>query len=206
MSRKKVFLSIFLFLFLILISIILPSLWKMDKEKNEKEPKVSEKKLPDSIQTKAEALKLEFANFESLEQFLASGQIASLKEQFTMYLEEKAFYGAISLNFLPEKTDYPDKNTTCFYFQLSDGTHLPVYNDTSHGVYFFGDEKVQISSATDIYEKPKNDELPSVTTGEIETRMEGGYADTKNSAAVPEYITDSATPEESNPDTKEVQP
>lgn len=206
MSRKKVFLSIFIFLFLILISIVLPSLRKMGKEKNETEPEVSEKNHPDSIHTEAEARKLEFINFESLGQFLSSGQTTSLKEQFAVYLEAKDLYGAVSLNFSPEKTEYPDKSTTCFYFQLSDGTYLPVYYDTSRGVYFFGSEKLQVSSATAIYEKPQNEELPSVTTDEIEACMEGGYADTQDSAVVPEYETAPATSARPGLDAKEVQP
>lgn len=176
MSRKKVFLSIFLFVLLIIVSIILPTVWKLDKKISEKAP--TPEKSSDSLPEVTKVpLKVTFQDFEELSSFLAAIQITSLQEQFPEYLQQAGYEGSLTITFMPEETYYPDKNTSCFYFQITEKDILAVYYNTPSGAFSFGKNKTVIQSDPISYTKPTDENLPKVTTEDIEEFMEGGYAD-----------------------------
>lgn len=181
MSRKKLILSILLMIVLILAGIVLPTIWKAEKEKSsmQGEAPVSQENSKEPEGSNATDKKLVFSDFDELSQFFEETQIADIKSQFGSYLEECKKGAIDKITFLPEKTGYPDKNTTCFVFCLSDDTLLPVYYSTTLGAFFFGEEKRQISTEIRTYELKTDDTLPPVTSEEIELRQEGGYDDTK---------------------------
>lgn len=177
MSKMKVILSIVLLLLLIGIGIVLPFLWKQEKQKQAD----TEKPVVSKVETEkeTEAAELNFAGFDKLEDFFSASQIEDLKLQFPSYLEETRQSSITKVTFLPNKTAYPDRDTTHLTFTLSDGTTLPIFYSASLGTFLFGEEKLQINSETRTYERQTDNTLPSVTTEEIEARQEGGYADTK---------------------------
>lgn len=176
MSRKKVFLSIFLFILLITVSIILPTVWRIEKESSKKEP-VPEKSSDSLLEETKEPLKVTFQDFDKLSSSLAAVQISSLQEQFPEYLKQAGYEGNLTVIFMPEETYYPDKNTSCFYFQLSKEDILAVYYSAPSGTFSFSKEKMTVQVDTTVYTKPTDENLPKVTTEDIENRMEGGYAD-----------------------------
>ncbi|CUX15485.1 DUF5038 domain-containing protein [Clostridium sp. C105KSO13] len=182
MSRKKLILSILLMIVLILAGIVLPTIWKVQKKNPSTQDKapISQDKSKKPEGSAAADKKLVFSSFDELSQFFADTQIADIKSQFASYLEGSEKGAIDKITFLPEKTGYPDKNTTCFMFRLSDDTLLPVYYSTTLGAFFFGEEKRQISTEIRTYELEMDDTLPSVTSEEIELRQEGGYDDTKD--------------------------
>ena len=198
MSRKKLILSILLMIGMIVAGIVLPALWKAEKQKNH----TADKKQPTKeIQTEGEDTAslptLKYVAFEEL-QFFADTQINELKQQFSLYLKETGKTDITSVTFLPEQTTYPEGNDIMLTFALSDNTTLPVTCSTSTGAFLFGEEKLQVSENIITYERKTDQKLPAVTTEEIESMQEGGFADTPNDieAAEPEKKTNA----------KEVQP
>ena len=114
------------------------------------------------------------------------------------------------MEFLPDETGYPDKDTTLLQFSLSNGTLLPVTYSASSGAFFFGEEKLQIAKDSRTYPRQTDDTLSSVTTEEIEARQEGGYADTSNDSIEETPGSSNAVSSEADAsaasDAKEVQP
>ena len=198
MSRKKLILSILLMIGMIVAGIVLPALWKAEKKKNHTADLNQPAK---EIQTEGEDTAslptLKYVAFEEL-QFFADTQINELKQQLSLYLKETGKTDITSVTFLPEQTTYPEGNDIMLTFALSDNTTLPVTCSTSTGAFLFGEEKLQVSENIITYERKTDQKLPAVTTEEIESMQEGGFADTPNDieAAEPEKKTNA----------KEVQP
>ena len=168
MSRKKLILSILLMIGMIVAGIVLPALWKAEKQKNH----TADKKQPaKEIQTEEEDTAslptLKYVAFEELQAFFADTQINELKQQFSLYLKEAGKTDITSVTFLPEQTTYPEGNDIMLTFALSDNTTLPVTCSTSTGAFLFGEEKLQISENTITYERETDQKLPAVTTEEI---------------------------------------
>ena len=198
MSRKKLILSILLMIGMIVAGIVLPALWKAEKQKNH----TADKKQPaKEIQTEEEDTAslptLKYVAFEEL-QFFADTQINELKQQFSLYLKETGKTDITSVTFLPEQTTYPEGNDIMLTFAFSDNTTLPVTCSTSTGAFLFGEEKLQVSENIITYERKTDQKLPAVTTEEIESLQEGGFADTPNDIE--------ATETEKRTNAKEVQP
>ncbi|WP_302789277.1 DUF5038 domain-containing protein [Anaerostipes caccae] len=204
MSRKKVILSIFLMIALVLVGIVLPAIWKMEKQDSEKSAEsthtTTTEKEPTTIPERVVS-DLEYIGFDTLKEFFSGSQIADLKEQFPSYFKKTGQTDISSLEFLPDETSYPDKDSTLLLFALSDDTLLPVTYSTSSGAFFFGEEKLQVSADKRTYPRQTDDTLESLTTEDIETRQEGGFADTTDDV-IEEPEMDSSQPS----DTKEVQP
>ena len=182
MNRTKVILSIFLMLFLLLAGLVLPSFWKSQKK--------------------------EASGNKGREPAKETTETNSLKGQFPVYLKEYVKKEQTSITFLPEKTSYPTETTVCLMFSLSDQDTLPVTYHTPTGVFLFGEDGVQVSADTTVYEKQTDDSLPSLTSQDIEHLQEGGYPDTSDSPEAPDTESGSASvPSEDAKDTKkEVQP
>lgn len=198
MSRKKLILSILLMIGMIVAGIVLPALWKAEKQKNHTaDPKQPAKEIQTEGADTVSLPTLKYVAFEEL-QFFADTQINELKQQFSLYLKETGKTDITSVTFLPEQTTYPEGNDIMLTFALSDNTTLPVTCSTSTGAFLFGDEKLQIIKNTITYERETDDKLPAVTTEEIESMQEGGFADTPNDIE--------ATEPEKKTNAKEVQP
>lgn len=200
MSRVKLILSIFLMLLLLLLGIVLPSYYRKHKEipapKDERIPVLNDSVPPE------EPIALDFLDFDGLETFFSSTQIESLKTQFSSYFQQEGLNRITSVSFLKDKTDYSGTSTVQLQFALSDHTILPVSYDTSTGVFFFGEDQVQVPFESKTYPKQTDDSLPDVTTEDIENRQEGGYPDV---TAAPSSEEDTLTPP-ADKQTKEVQP
>lgn len=198
MSRKKLILSILLMIGMIVAGIVLPALWKAEKQKHHTaDPKQPAKEIQTEGADTVSLPTLKYVAFEEL-QFFADTQINELKQQLSLYLKETGKTDITSVTFLPEQTTYPEGNDIMLTFALSDNTTLPVTCSTSTGAFLFGEEKLQISENTITYERETDDKLPAVTTEEIESMQEGGFADTPNDIE--------ATEPEKKTNTKEVQP
>lgn len=198
MSRKKLILSILLMIGMIVSGIVLPALWKAEKQKHHTaDPKQPAKEIQTEGADTVSLPTLKYVAFEEL-QFFADTQINELKQQFSLYLKETGKTDITSVTFLPEQTTYPEGNDIMLTFALSDNTTLPVTCSTSTGAFLFGEEKLQISENTITYERETDDKLPAVTTEEIESMQEGGFADTPNDIE--------ETKPEKDTNTKEVQP
>lgn len=198
MSRKKLILSILLMIGMIVAGIVLPALWKAEKQKNHTaDPKQPAKEIQTEGADTVSLPTLKYVAFEEL-QFFADTQINELKQQLSLYLKETGKTDITSVTFLPEQTTYPEGNDIMLTFALSDNTTLPVTCSTSTGAFLFGEEKLQISENTITYERETDDKLPADTTEEIESMQEGGFADTPNDIE--------ATEPEKKTNTKEVQP
>lgn len=198
MSRKKLILSILLMIGMIVAGIVLPALWKAEKQKNHTaDPKQPAKEIQTEGADTVSLPTLKYVAFEEL-QFFADTQINELKQQFSLYLKETGKTDITSVTFLPEQTTYPEGNDIMLTFAFSDNTTLPVTCSTSTGAFLFGEEKLQISENTITYERETDDKLPAVTTEEIESMQEGGFADTPNDIE--------ATEPEKKTNAKEVQP
>lgn len=206
MNRKKVILSIFLMLFLLLAGLVLPSFWK--SQKKEASGNKGREPAKETAETNSDTPMPEYVDFDALKAFFSDSQIASLKEQFPVYLKEYVKKEQTSITFLPGKTSYPTETTVCLMFSLSDRDTLPVTYHTPTGVFLFGEDGVQVSADTTVYEKQTDDSLPSLTSQDIEHLQEGGYPDTSDSPEAPDTESGSAsTPSEDAKDTKkEVQP
>ena len=206
MNRTKVILSIFLMLFLLLAGLVLPSFWK--SQKKEASGNKGREPAKETTETNSDTPMPEYLDFDALKAFFSDSQIASLKEQFPVYLKEYVKKEQTSITFLPEKTSYPTETTVCLMFSLSDQDTLPVTYHTPTGVFLFGEDGVQVSADTTVYEKQTDDSLPSLTSLDIEHLQEGGYPDTSDSPEAPDTESGSASvPSEDAKDTKkEVQP
>lgn len=127
---------------------------------------------------------IQYLGFEDLETFLPFVQIEDLKTQLASYLQEAGYTDISSVIFLVDETSYPSNGQTLFQFALSNGSKLPVTCLTADGTFTFGEKKQQIDSSgtsdTRIYARQTDNSLPTVTTEEIETMQEGGYADTES--------------------------
>lgn len=157
------------------------------------------------------SLTLDFTDFAALKAFFSDSQIASLKEQFPVYLMETERTDLTGVTFLPDKTSYPTDTSVCLLFELSDDTMLPVTYHTPTGVFLFGEEGTQVSTDSVTYEKQTDDTLPSLTPEEIENLQEGGYPDTTDTPVKPDTEAENSSKEEDNSQTpaedrKEVQP
>lgn len=206
MSRKKVILSIFLMIALVLVGIVLPTIWKMEKHDPEKEPESNQTSIPEKETTVPEkaVVQPEYIHFDALKEFFSENQIEDLKEQFPSYFDEIG-NGVSSVEFLPDETSYPEKDATLLQFSLPDGNKLLVTYSTSSGAFFFGEEKLQVSTAQRTYMRQTDDSLPPVTTEEIEARQEGGFVDTTDDVIEePETTLDDSSNQSS--DAEEVQP
>ncbi len=212
MSRIKLILSILLMLVLLLVGIILPAHYR--SRKSPSEPEMPKETSEDSG-TPEELTEMDFLSFEELSQFFSAAQTASLKKQFPVYLTGAGRTDITSAAFLPEETRYPDTTTVELHFLLSDERTLPVFYDTMTGVFSFGEEKKVIDGTIQTYEKPVDDTLPSISSSEVETRQEGGYADVTappqvSETKVPDPISAETDParQADTPDsvTEEVQP
>ena len=119
-----------------------------------------------------------------METFLPFVQIEDLKTQLASYLQEASYTDLSSVTFLVDETSYPSNGQTLFQFALSNGSKLPVTCLTADGTFTFGEKNQQIDSSgtsdTHIYARQTDNSLPTVTTEEIETMQEGGYADTES--------------------------
>lgn len=106
------------------------------------------------------------------------------------------------------KNQPPYRNNRLPDVSLSDQDTLPVTYHTPTGVFLFGEDGVQVSADTTVYEKQTDDSLPSLTSQDIEHLQEGGYPDTSDSPEAPDTESGSASvPSEDAKDTKkEVQP
>lgn len=206
MNRTKVILSIFLMLFLLLAGLVLPSFWK--SQKKEASGNKGREPAKETTETNSDTPMPEYLDFDALKAFFSDSQIASLKGQFPVYLKEYVKKEQTSITFLPEKTSYPTETTVCLMFSLSDQDTLPVTYHTPTGVFLFGEDGVQVSADTTVYEKQTDDSLPSLTSQDIEHLQEGGYPDTSDSPEAPDTESGSASvPSEDAKDTKkEVQP
>ena len=188
MSRKKLILSIFLMAALVSAGMILPA---MHRNQTAEQP-AEKKQIPAAGKTKKPSPRketcslsgLQYLGFEDLETFLALIQIEDLKTQMVSYLQDTGYRNITSVTFLADETSYPSNGETLFQFSLSDGSKLPVTCLTADGTFTFGEEERQISSSenayTRIYTRQTDNSLPAVTTEEIESMQEGGYADTEN--------------------------
>lgn len=77
--------------------------------------------------------------------------------------------------------------------------------NTPSGRFFFGEERTPDSGKEVIYERPTDDQLPSITTEEVEQLQEGGYDDTSMNVEKTAPVTEvPETPSTEEP--KEVQP
>ena len=199
-------LSIFLMLFLLLAGLVLPSFWK--SQKKEASGNKGREPAKETTETNSDTPMPEYLDFDALKAFFSDSQIASLKGQFPVYLKEYVKKEQTSITFLPEKTSYPTETTVCLMFSLSDQDTLPVTYHTPTGVFLFGEDGVQVSADTTVYEKQTDDSLPSLTSQDIEHLQEGGYPDTSDSPEAPDTESGSASvPSEDAKDTKkEVQP
>lgn len=199
MSRKKLILSILLMIGMIVAGIVLPALWKAEKQKNHTaDPKQPAREIQTEGEDTASLPTLKCVAFEALQAFFSDTQINELKEQFPLYLKETGKTDISSVTFLPEQTIYPEGNDIMLNFAFSDNTTLPVTCSTSTGAFLFGKEKLQVSENIITYERKTDQKLPSVTTEKIESMQEGGFADTPNDIE--------ATEPEKKTSAREVQP
>ena len=183
MSRKKLILSIFLMAALVSVGMILPSMHRnqtAEQPARKKQiPATGKTTKPSPIKENSSLSGLQYLGFENLETFLALIQIEDLKTQMVSYLQDTGYRNITSVTFVVDETSYPSNQ-----FSLSDGSKLPVTCLTADGTFTFGEEERQISSSenayTRIYTRQTDNSLPAVTTKEIESMQEGGYADTEN--------------------------
>ena len=188
MSRKKLILSIFLMAALVSVGMILPAIHRnqtAEQPSRKKQiPATGKTTKPSPIKENSSLSGLQYLGFEDLETFLALIQIEDLKTQMVSYLQDTGYRNITSVTFLVDETSYPSNGETLFQFSLSDGSKLPVTCLTADGTFTFGEEERQISSSenayTRIYTRQTDNSLPAVTTKEIESMQEGGYADTEN--------------------------
>ncbi len=220
MSRKKLILSIFLMTALVSVGIILPAMHRnqtAEQPSRKKQiPATGKITKPSPIKENSSLSGLQYLGFEDLETFLALIQIEDLKTQMVSYLQDTGYRNITSVTFLVDETSYPSNGETLFQFSLSDGSKLPVTCLTADGTFTFGEEERRISSSgntyTRIYTRQTDDSLSSVSTEEIESMQEGGYADTENndgntaSDSTVSGVQNDGTINHSGNDTEEVTP
>ncbi len=188
MSRKKLIFSVLLMASLVSVGIVLPSMHRSQttRQPTKRKPTSSVEKpaVPPPINEVSSLSGIQYLGFEDLETFLPSVQIEVFKTQLASYLQESGYTDLSSVTFLVDETSYPSNGETLFQFSLSDGSKLPVTCFTADGTFTFGEEERQISSSenayTRIYTRQTDNSLPAVTTEDIESMQEGGYADTES--------------------------
>lgn len=173
---------------LVSVGIVLPSMHRSQttRQPTKRKPTSSVEKsaVPPPINEVSSLSGIQYLGFEDLETFLPSVQIEVLKTQLASYLQESGYTDLSSVTFLVDETSYPSNGETLFQFSLSDGSKLPVTCLTVDGTFTFGEEERQISSSenayTRIYTRQTDNSLPAITTEDIESMQEGGYADTES--------------------------
>lgn len=184
MSRKNLVIAIVLMVALIAAGIIVPTVWRINKnrQKAAKETEaVTETDLTETETDKKDKEEtLEFLKFDKLTSFFSEGQIKDFKEQIPVYLEKKKLTGITSVTFLEDKTTYPSSTDTLLEFTLSDDSTLLVTYSSPTGAFLFGKEKLQVGEDTKTYERQTDETLPDVSAEDVEKRQEGGFADTKD--------------------------
>lgn len=173
---------------LVLIGIVLPAIHRnkvtgrMEKKTNI--PTTGNRAKKSSREEISSLSGIQYLGFEDLETFLPFVQIEDLKTQLASYLQEAGYTDISSVIFLVDETSYPSNGQTLFQFALSNGSKLPVTCLTADGTFTFGEKNQQIDSSgtsdTRIYARQTDNSLPTVTTEEIETMQESGYADTES--------------------------
>lgn len=190
MSRKKLIFSVLLMAALVSVGIVLPSMHRSQttRQPTKRKPTSSVEKpaIPSPINGISSLSGIQYLGFEDLETFLPFVQIEDLKTQLAFYLQESGYTDLSSVTFLVDETSYPSNGETLFQFSLSDGSKLPVTCLTVDGTFTFGENNQQIDSSgmsdIRIYARQTDNSLPAVTTEEIETMQEGGYADTESTS------------------------
>lgn len=190
MSRKKLIFSVLLMAALVSVGIVLPSMHRSQttRQPTKRKPTSSVEKpaIPSPINEISSLSGIQYLGFEDLETFLPFVQIEDLKTQLAFYLQESGYTDLSSVTFLVDETSYPSNGETLFQFSLSDGSKLPVTCLTADGTFTFGENNQQIDSSgmsdIRIYARQTDNSLPAVTTEEIETMQEGGYADTESTS------------------------
>jgi len=114
-----------------------------------------------------------------LQNFFSKGQIETLRQELQTYLTDTGNTSITSVQFLEDKTTYPNASDIGFSFRLSDDSVLPVYYSSSIGRFFYGEERTPGTEEIKTYEQQTDENLPVLTTEEIELLPEGGYDDTK---------------------------
>ena len=188
MSRKKLILSILLMAVLVSVGIILPAMHHDQTEEQQAKkkpvPTTGKTPKPSPIKGTSSLSGLQYLGFEDLETFFPLIQIEDLKTQMVSYLQDTGYRNITSVTFVVDETSYPSNGEILFQFALSDGSRIPVTCLTADGTFTFGEEERQIllsgNTYTRIYTRQTDDSLPSVSTEEIESMQEGGYADTEN--------------------------
>ena len=190
MSRKKLIFSVLLMAALVSVGIVLPSMHRSQttRQPTKRKPTSSVEKpaIPSPINEISSLSGIQYLGFEDLETFLPFVQIEDLKTQLAFYLQESGYTDLSSVIFLVDETSYPSNGQTLFQFALSNGSKLPVTCLTADGTCPFGENNQQIDSSgmsdIRIYARQTDNSLPAVTTEEIETMQEGGYADTESTS------------------------
>lgn len=177
MSKVKLILSVLL-MALVLAGTLLPARLHFKSQKNVTVIKKTENTTNLKTKSSSSGITLKYLNFDLLKEFFSDSQIDDLKNQFVLYLEKSNMTEISSVTFIPEKTSYPYKTTVKLFFVISDDSNLPVFYDTSTGVFFFSEEKISFQSETKNYTKETDETLSSITSKQIEERTESGYDDT----------------------------
>ena len=177
-------------------------MWKMKKQDSKTTTESTLTSFPEIETVLSEVPpELEYIGFDTLEDFFSQNQIDDFKEQFPSYFEITGQTAISSVEFLPDETNYPDKDTTLLQFSLSDDTLLPVTYSASSGAFFFGEEKTQIKTDSRTYFHQTDETMSTITTEEIESRQEGGYADTKDDLILETEQVSAEQPDTSSPST-----
>ena len=163
MNRKKVILSILMMVFLIAVGFVLPHLFKEKRGEKPASSAPTEEETTDTEQSSNKTA-LTFLDFSALQNFFSKGQIETLRQELQTYLTD---------------TTYPNASDIGFSFRLSDDSVLPVYYSSSIGRFFYGEERTPGTEEIKTYEQQTDENLPVLTTEEIELLPEGGYDDTK---------------------------
>lgn len=177
MSKVKLIPSVLL-MALVLAGTLLPARLHFKNRKSVTVNKKTETTTSIKDKNSSTDITLKYLTFDSLEEFFSDSQIDNLKNQFVLYLKENNMTEISSVTFIPEKTSYPYKTTVKLFFVLSDDSNLPVFYDTTTGVFFFSEEKISFQSETKNYTKKTDETLSSITSKQIEERTESGYDDT----------------------------
>lgn len=175
MRKSKIILAILLLIVLVAVGIVLPYLWR-NKHKAASPPAPVKENA--SAQETTTTPALTYIDFEQLDSYLPETVIQELKEVFPTYFAAIGVQEELDITFLPDATSYPSDGSTSLTFQLSDDTLLPVLY-LSSGSFLFGEEKMELTPETTIYEKPNDPSLPDINTEEIDARQEGGIPDSK---------------------------
>lgn len=179
MNRKKVILSILMMVFLVVVGFVLPHLFKEKRGAKPAFPSTPTKEdVADTEQSQNKAA-LSFLDFDALEDFFSKGQIQTLQQEIQTYLADTGNTSVTSVQFLENKTVYPNASDISFSFQLSDASILPIYYSSTTGRFFYGEDRTPGTEEIKTYEQQTDEKLPVLTTEEIELLPEGGYDDTK---------------------------